>query len=101
MGSCLVIEGGKVSGEAVQAVTDAVLSILESPYNDQKTKRMALGIIAKSVQAPAPSNISISGSNFEYSESKAVQVEDDEQLEDFDHEEMIDEYPYALNLEDK
>lgn len=73
--TCLKIEGGKVDAEGVRAVADTVLLILESPYNDQKTKRLALKTIAKAVTAEAPSNISIHGSNFQMSQPEQPKEE--------------------------
>lgn len=70
MSSCITIEGGKVDAEGVRSVTEAVLLLLESPYNDQKTKRLALQTISRAVSAEAPSNISIHDSNFSYHETR-------------------------------
>lgn len=69
MKSMLTIEGGKVDSEGVRSATEAVLLILESPHNDQKTKRLALKTIAKVFSAEAPSNINISNSNFQCHEA--------------------------------
>jgi hypothetical protein len=76
MSSCITIEGGKVDGDGVRSVTEAVLLILESPHNDQKTKRLALETISRAVSAEAPSNISIHGSNFSYHEKPELTNEE-------------------------
>lgn len=54
------VDGGKLDVNGINAVSDTIMAILESPYNDQQTKQMALQILAKSCSAEAPSNLSFS-----------------------------------------
>ena len=43
---------GGVVPEALEALTKAVITILEMPYCDQKTKQLALKTVNKGIQSP-------------------------------------------------
>ena len=65
------IEGGKVDSEGVRIVSETVMLILNSPHNDQETKRLALGIIAEVTSAEAPAYTSISNVHVDMTNSSA------------------------------
>ncbi len=74
------VDGSKLDVNGINAVSDTIMAILESPHNDQQTKQMALQILAKSCSAEAPSNLSFSNMSIDMGTS--VQQENKPSIED-------------------
>ena len=72
----IYVGGGKLDAEGIQSIADVVLQILESPYNDQATKQLALQIVNKACETTeAPNHLNFSGINVTMSHASTAPID--------------------------
>ena len=90
----IYVGGGKLDAEGIQSVADVVLQILESPYNDQATKQLALQVVNKACEtAEAPNHLNFSNMNVTMPQTTTAPITtpDEEDYPDDDENYELDE----------